>query len=181
MVFGEHCSTAERRADAAVWDVEGWLKCEYMQGHIGDYFYGTINAVTSFGLIVELEDVYVEGLVHISALPGDYYHFDAAKHCLQGERSGKSFRLGDIIEVQVVRVDLDEKKIDFELADAPPKPKSKPKPKAKAKPKPKAKPKKANVDKAADATATAKAPLFDDKGQPSGSVKKPRRKKAAPK
>jgi ribonuclease R len=133
VVFGEHCSTAERRADAAVWDVEGWLKCEYMQGHIGDYFYGTINAVTSFGLFVELEDVYVEGLVHISALPGDYYHFDAAKHCLQGERSGKSFRLGDTIEVQVVRVDLDEKKIDFELADAPPKPKSKPKAKPKSK------------------------------------------------
>ena len=171
VVFGEHCSTAERRADAAVWDVEGWLKCEYMQGHIGDYFYGTINAVTSFGLFVELEDVYVEGLVHISALPGDYYHFDAAKHCLQGERSGKSFRLGDTIEVQVVRVDLDEKKIDFELADAPPKPKSKPKAKPKSK--------KANAEKSANSQAGG--PLFDQKGKPSASAKKPRRKKTVPK
>ena len=171
VVFGEHCSTAERRADAAVWDVEGWLKCEYMQGHIGDYFYGTINAVTSFGLFVELEDVYVEGLVHISALPGDYYHFDAAKHCLQGERSGKSFRLGDTIEVQVVRVDLDEKKIDFELADAPPKPKSKPKAKPKSK--------KTNAEKSANSQAGG--PLFDQKGKPSASAKKPRRKKTVPK
>ena len=171
VVFGEHCSTAERRADAAVWDVEGWLKCEYMQGHIGDYFYGTINAVTGFGLFVELEDVYVEGLVHISALPGDYYHFDAAKHCLQGERSGKSFRLGDTIEVQVVRVDLDEKKIDFELADAPPKPKSKPKAKPKSK--------KTNAEKSANSQAGG--PLFDQKGKPTASAKKPRRKKTVPK
>ena len=171
VVFGEHCSTAERRADAAVWDVEGWLKCEYMQGHIGDYFYGTINAVTGFGLFVELEDVYVEGLVHISALPGDYYHFDAAKHCLQGERSGKSFRLGDTIEVQVVRVDLDEKKIDFELADAPPKPKSKPKATPKSK--------KTNAEKSA--SSQAGGPLFDQKGKPTASAKKPRRKKTVPK
>tara|TARA_B110000285_G_scaffold143056_1_gene159855 strand:- start:54 stop:1805 length:1752 start_codon:yes stop_codon:yes gene_type:complete len=179
VVLGEHCSMAERRADAAVWDVEGWLKCEYMQGHIGDYFHGTINAVTSFGLFVELADVYVEGLVHISALPGDYYHFDAAKHRLQGERSGKSFRLGDSIEVQVVRVDLDEKKIDFELADAPPKPKSKPKAKPKSKPKPKPKPK----PKKADADAKADTPLFDQKGKPAGAPRKPRtprRKKTAP-
>ena len=167
VALGEHCSMAERRADAAVWDVEGWLKCEYMQGHIGDYFYGTINAVTSFGLFVELEDVYVEGLVHISALPGDYYHFDAPKHRLHGERSGKSYRLGDIIEVKVVRVDLDEKKIDFELADAPPKPKSKPK--SKSKPKHKAK----------QPSETADAPLFDQKGKPAGRAKKPRRKKPA--
>jgi len=169
VALGEHCSMAERRADAAVWDVEGWLKCEYMQGHIGDYFYGTINAVTSFGLFVELEDVYVEGLVHISALPGDYYHFDAPKHRLHGERSGKSYRLGDIIEVKVVRVDLDEKKIDFELADAPPKPKSKPKSKSKPKPKPKAK----------QPSETADAPLFDQKGKPAGRAKNPRRKKPA--
>ena len=156
LVLGEHCSMAERRADAAVWDVEGWLKCEYMQGHIGDYFHGTINAVTSFGLFVELADVYVEGLVHISALPGDYYHFDAAKHCLHGERSGKSFRLGDTIEVQVVRVDLDEKKIDFELAEKPSKTKSKAKPKSKSK------------------TAGTKPPRFDQQGKPTGQARKPR-------
>jgi ribonuclease R len=180
VILGEHCSMAERRADAAVWDVEGWLKCEYMQGHIGDYFHGTINAVTSFGLFVELADVYVEGLVHISALPGDYYHFDAAKHRLQGERSGKSFRLGDSIEVQVVRVDLDEKKIDFELADAPPKIKSKTGPKPKSRPVPKAKSKPKPKSKKSSAETSADAPLFDQKGKPSGGARKPRRKKTAP-
>ena len=190
VVLGEHCSMSERRADAAVWDVEGWLKCEYMQGHIGNYFFGTINAVTSFGLFIELEDVYVEGLVHISALPGDYYHFDAAKHRLQGERSGKSFRLGDRIEVKLVRVDLDEKKIDFELADEPPttksktgtKPKSKPKPKSKSKPKPKAKKpstEQSSVDKSADTPVNE--PLFDQKGKPAGGAKKPRRRRTSPK
>lgn len=116
-VLGEHCSMAERRADEAVWEVIGWLKCEYMQGHIGDHFWGTINAVTSFGIFVELDDVFVEGLVHISSLPGDYYHFDQAKYRLQGERTRRSFRLGDALQVKVMRVDLDEKKIDFELVD----------------------------------------------------------------
>jgi ribonuclease R len=120
-VLGEHCSMAERRADEASWDVIGWLKCEYMQNHIGDQFWGTVNAVTSFGIFVELDDVFVEGLVHISALPGDYYHFDQAKNCLQGERSGRSFRLGDSLQIKVMRVDLDEKKIDFDLAEAGPK------------------------------------------------------------
>ncbi|HCH22947.1 MAG TPA: ribonuclease R [Oceanospirillaceae bacterium] len=117
-VLGEHCSMAERRADEASWEVDGWLKCEYMQGHIGDQFVGTINAVTSFGLFVNLDNVFVEGLVHISSLPGDYYHFDQAKNRLQGERTGRSFRLGDSLQVKVMRVDLDEKKIDFELAEA---------------------------------------------------------------
>jgi len=119
--LGEHCSMAERRADEASWDVIGWLKCEYMQNHIGDQFWGTVNAVTSFGIFVELDDVFVEGLVHISALPGDYYHFDQAKNRLQGERSGRSFRLGDSLQIKVMRVDLDEKKIDFDLAEAGPK------------------------------------------------------------
>ncbi len=193
LALGEHCSMSERRADAAVWDVEGWLKCEYMQGHIGNYFFGTINAVTSFGLFIELEDVYVEGLVHISALPGDYYHFDAAKHRLQGERSGKSFRLGDRIEVKLVRVDLDEKKIDFELADEPPTTKSKigPKPKSKSKPKSKPKPKakkpsteQSSADKSADAPVNEPLfdqPLFDQKGKPAGGAKKPRRRRTSPK
>ena len=185
VALGEHCSMSERRADAAVWDVEGWLKCEYMQGHIGNYFFGTINAVTSFGLFIELEDVYVEGLVHISALPGDYYHFDAAKHRLQGERSGKSFRLGDRIEVKLVRVDLDEKKIDFELADEPPTTKSKtgPKPKSKSKAK-KPSTEQSSADKSADAPVNEPLfdqPLFDQKGKPAGGAKKPRRRRTSPK
>lgn len=113
--LGEHCSMTERRADEATRDVMAWLKCEYMQDCVGDEFEGVISAVTGFGVFVELAEVYVEGLIHISSLPGDYYHFDAAHQRLQGERSGKSFRLGDKVKVQVVRVDLDERKIDFEL------------------------------------------------------------------
>jgi ribonuclease R len=105
----------ERRADDATRDVMAWLKCEYMQDCVGEEFSGVISAVTGFGVFVELEEVYVEGLIHISALPGDYYHYDAALQRLYGERSGKSFRLGDRVQVQVARVDLDDRKIDFDL------------------------------------------------------------------
>jgi ribonuclease R len=118
VVQGEHCSMTERRADDATRDVQAWLKCEYLQDHVGDEFSGVIAAVTSFGLFVELVDIYIEGLVHISALPGDYYNFDAAKQRLVGERSGRSFQLGGKVRVQVARVDLDDKKIDLELIDA---------------------------------------------------------------
>tara|TARA_R100000005_G_scaffold18672_2_gene7877 strand:- start:20822 stop:23233 length:2412 start_codon:yes stop_codon:yes gene_type:complete len=122
---GLHCSTTERRADDATRDVESWLKCEFLQEHVGDEFDGVIAAVTSFGLFVELQPIYIEGLVHISALPGDYYSFDAAKQRLVGERSGRSYRLGGRVRVQVARVDLDDKKIDLELIDAPSASKSK--------------------------------------------------------
>ncbi|MEH6570489.1 MAG: ribonuclease R, partial [Halioglobus sp.] len=115
---GEHCSMTERRADDATRDVQAWLKCEYLQEHVGDEFGGVIAAVTSFGLFVELVDLYIEGLVHISALPGDYYNYDAAKQRLVGERSGRSYALGGKVKVQVARVDLDDKKIDLELVDA---------------------------------------------------------------
>ncbi|MCL6415644.1 ribonuclease R [Aestuariirhabdus sp. Z084] len=118
--LGEHCSMAERRADEAVRDVEAWLKCEYMQSHIGETYPGVVTAVTGFGLFVELEDIFVEGLVHVTGLSNDYYHFDPAHQRLTGERSGVSYRLGDELMVKVVRVDLDEKKIDFELADGKP-------------------------------------------------------------
>jgi ribonuclease R len=120
VVHGEHCSMTERRADDATRDVQAWLKCEYLQDHVGDEFDGVIAAVTSFGLFVELVDLYIEGLVHISALPGDYYNFDAAKQRLVGERSGRSFQLGGKVEVQVARVDLDDKKIDLEMVGANP-------------------------------------------------------------
>ncbi len=116
--LGEQCSMTERRADEATRDVVNWLKCEYMKDRVGETFPGVITAVTGFGLFVELTDIYVEGLVHVSALPGDYYHFDPVHHRLSGERTGRSFRLGDTIEVKVMRVDLDERKIDFEVADA---------------------------------------------------------------
>ncbi|MBA1276779.1 MULTISPECIES: ribonuclease R [Pseudomonadaceae] len=113
--LGEQCSMAERRADEATRDVVNWLKCEFMKDRVGETFPGVITAVTGFGLFVELTDIYVEGLVHVTAMPGDYYHFDPLHHRLSGERSGRSFRLGDSVEVRVMRVDLDERKIDFEL------------------------------------------------------------------
>ncbi len=118
--YGEHCSMTERRADDATREVQAWLKCEYLQDHVGDEFNGVVSAVTSFGLFVELEDLYIEGLVHITALPGDYYNFDASHQRLLGERSGRSFQLGGRVRVQVARVDLDDKKIDLELIDSQP-------------------------------------------------------------
>ena len=114
--IGEHCSLMERRADEATRDAVASLKCEFMLQRVGEVFPGMISSVTSFGVFVELQDIFVEGLVHITALANDYYHFDATRHRLQGERTGTIYRLGDELSVKVVRVDLDEKKIDFELA-----------------------------------------------------------------
>jgi len=115
VLLGEHCSANERRADDATRDVVLWLKCEYMMDKIGEEFSGLISAVTSFGFFVELEEIYVEGLVHISNLGQDYFHFDPVSRQLRGERTNTVFRLGDSVKIKVVRVDLDEKKIDFEL------------------------------------------------------------------
>ncbi len=114
-VQGEQFSMTERRADDATRDVVRWLKTEFMTGKVGEEFDGLISGVTSFGLFVELADIFVDGLVHITALGNDYYHFDAAKHRLMGERTGQMFRLGDPVRVRVARVDLDDAKIDFEL------------------------------------------------------------------
>jgi ribonuclease R len=113
--LGEHCSMTERRADEATRDATDWLKCEYIQDKVGESFDGIITAVTSFGLFVELDNIYVEGLVHVTSLRSEYYHFDPSRHCLKGEHSGRSYRLADKVRVKVVRVDLDERKIDFEL------------------------------------------------------------------
>lgn len=112
--LGKHCSTTERRADEATREVVAWLKCEYMQDKLGQVFSGRISAVTGFGIFVELEEIYVEGLVHVTSLKNDYYTFDSSKHRLYGERGGKVYRLGDKMTVMVSRVDLDERKIDFE-------------------------------------------------------------------
>ncbi len=115
IMLGEQCSMTERRADEATWDVVGWLKCEYMSDKIGDVFKGIINGVTNFGLFVELSDIYVEGLVHVSALSNDYYHYDEVRHRLTGERTGMVFGLGEPVTVRVAKVNLDDRKIDFEL------------------------------------------------------------------
>jgi len=115
--YGEHCSMTERRADEATREAVDWLKCEFMQDKVGETFHGVISGVTGFGFFVELSKVYVEGLVHISTLPNDYYRFDAIKHMLYGERAGRHFRLGDMVEVRVAKVNLDDKEIDFVLAE----------------------------------------------------------------
>ena len=117
LALGEQCSMAERRADDASRDVMAFLKCEFIEGHIGDEFEGVVSAVTGFGLFVELADVYVEGLIHISNLSRDYYEYDQGRHMLVGERSGIAYALGDSVKVRVVRVDLDERKVDLELVD----------------------------------------------------------------
>ncbi|HEX5360631.1 MAG TPA: RNB domain-containing ribonuclease, partial [Fluviicoccus sp.] len=113
--LGEHCSMAERRADEATRDVTAWLKCEYMQDHIGDTFKGVITAVTSFGFFVALDDIFVEGLVHIRNLEGDFYNFDPVMHTLTGSRTGVVYAMGDKVQIRVAGVNLDERKMDFEL------------------------------------------------------------------
>jgi len=113
--LGEHCSTNERRADEATRDAVSSLKCEFMHSRIGETFKGTITSVTSFGLFIELNDIYVEGLVHITNLPKDYYKFEPVTHRLIGERAGEVFQLGDGVSINVAGVNMDERKIDFEL------------------------------------------------------------------
>ncbi|TXT37303.1 MAG: ribonuclease R [Comamonadaceae bacterium] len=112
---GLHCSANERRADEASRDVEAWLKCKYMREHLGEEYGGVVSAVTSFGIFVTLDAMYVEGLVHITELGGDYYRFDEARQELRGERTGIRFALGSRVRVQVSRVDLDGRRIDFRL------------------------------------------------------------------
>jgi len=114
--LGAHCSMTERRADEATRDVVAWLKCYYMKDRVGETFTGSISGVTAFGAFVALDEVYVEGLVHISDLGSDYFHYDAPKHQLMGERTRKRYRLGDRLKVEVARVDLDTSRIDFTLA-----------------------------------------------------------------
>jgi len=117
--IGLHCSATERRADEATRDVVAWLKCYYMQDKVGEEFSGSVSAVVPFGLFVALDDIFIEGLVHISDLGSDYFHFDETRHELAGERTGTRYRLSDRVRVQVVRVDLETTKIDFRLIEGP--------------------------------------------------------------
>lgn len=117
--LGQHCSITERRADEASREVANALKCHYMQQHLGDAFWGVITGVTPFGLFLQLEEVYAEGLLHISALADDYYMFDPGRLRLVGEHTGQEWHLGDKLLVRVVRCDLETYKIDFILAEAP--------------------------------------------------------------
>jgi len=116
--LGQHCSMTERRADDATRDVNAWLKCYYMQDKIGEVFDGTVAGVTSFGLFVALDGIYVEGLLHVTELGNDYFNYDKARHEMAGERTGVRYRLGDRLRVKVSRVDLETSKIDFVLEAA---------------------------------------------------------------
>ncbi|GAA3930211.1 ribonuclease R [Litoribacillus peritrichatus] len=115
IIMGEHCSLLSRRADKASWDVEAWLKCDFMKNSIGDTFQGVVTTVTHFGLFIELDDTKVEGLIHISDMDNDYYQFDEAKQSLIGERSHRTYAIGDRIRINVARVDMEQKKIEFTL------------------------------------------------------------------
>ncbi len=115
--IGLHCSMTERRADDATRDVDAWLKTYFMQDRIGDEYNGTVSAVTSFGMFVSVDDIFIEGLVHVSELGQDYFHYDQAKHMMLGERTGKRYRLGDRVRIKVIRADIETSKIDFSLIE----------------------------------------------------------------
>ncbi|AUD78164.1 ribonuclease R [Kangiella profundi] len=117
VAFTEHSSMTERRADLATRDVVDWLKCEYMLTRVGEEYWGTISSVTSFGIFVALDELFVEGLIHISELGDDYYHFDALKMRLIGEHKRQSYRVGDRVKIKVANVDMEQRNIDFALIE----------------------------------------------------------------
>ena len=117
--IGLHCSMTERRADEATRDVVAFLKCYFMQDRVGEEFIGSVSSVVPFGLFIALDDVFIEGLLHISDLGSDYFHYDETRHALMGERTAKQFRLSDRVKVQLVRVDMATNKIDFRLIEGP--------------------------------------------------------------
>jgi ribonuclease R len=111
--LGAITSAHERRAEDATRDVEAWLKCQYMEQHVGDDFDGVVTGVTNFGIFVQVTELLVDGLVHVTSLSNDYYHFDTGSQSLVGERTGQQYRLGDTMRVQVNRVDMETRRIDF--------------------------------------------------------------------
>lgn len=113
--LGQHCSMAERRADEATRDVADWLKCDFMLDQVGNVFKGVIASVTGFGFFVRLNELFIDGLVHVSSLDNDYYRYDQVGQRLTGESGGQTYRLGDRVEVRVEAVNMDERKIDFSL------------------------------------------------------------------
>ncbi|MCD6732598.1 MAG: ribonuclease R [Burkholderiaceae bacterium] len=115
--LGAICSANERRADEASRDVEAWLKCMYVRERVGEQFAGRVTGVAPFGVFVTLNDLYVEGLVHVSELGGEYFQYNESAHELRGERTGRRFRLTDELDVQVSRVDLEARRIDFRLVE----------------------------------------------------------------
>ncbi|OEF23475.1 ribonuclease R [Vibrio rumoiensis] len=182
--YGEQCSTTERRADDATRDVSDWLKCEYMQDHVGEELDGVIANVTGFGFFVRLSELHIDGLVHISSLANDYYQFDPLGQRLVGESSGLIYRLGDTVKVKVLAVNLDDRQIDFEVVGMTRQPRGKGKT---------AKKHAASADKKAAAAKTQgiksnksgqKAkPLVEPTKRPDGKLDKakPKKKKRKPK
>lgn len=177
--YGEQCSMTERRADDATRDVSDWLKCEYMQNHVGEELDGVIANVTGFGFFVRLSELHIDGLVHISSLANDYYQFDPLGQRLVGESSGLIYRLGDTVKVKVLAVNLDDRQIDFEVVGTERQPRGKGKT---------AKKRATNADKKASTQKkqTVKAnqpgqkakPLVEPTKRPDGSSEKPKKKKA---
>ena len=113
--LGEQCSTTERRADDATREVADWLKCEFMQDHVGTEFDGVISSVTNFGLFIRLDDLQIDGLIHVANLGNEFFAHDAAKHCLIGEQTHKVYRLGDKVTVSVASVSLEDRRINLTL------------------------------------------------------------------
>ena len=109
-------SAHERRAEDATRDVEAWLKCEYMENRVGEEFAGVVTGVTNFGIFVQISELLVDGLVHVTSLENDYYHFDSGSQQLVGERTGGKYRLGQMLRIRVQRVDMETRRIDFALA-----------------------------------------------------------------
>ncbi len=120
VTMGEHCSMTERRADEATRDVVQWLKCQFMEERLGEEFDGVVSGVAAFGLFVQIQDLNIDGLVHVANLDSDYYHFDDVNMALVGESSGRRFSLGDGVRVKVAGVHTDERKIDLELISSTP-------------------------------------------------------------
>jgi ribonuclease R len=118
--LGRNCSFKERRADEATRDAMAWLKCEYMSSRLGEEFDAIVSGVMDFGLFVQIKEMQVDGLVHVSALGADYFSRDRSGYRMVGARSGKTFRLGDRLRVRLINVSVDERKIDFELTDVRP-------------------------------------------------------------
>jgi ribonuclease R len=115
--MGQRCSTTERRADEASWDVQAWLKCRYMEGRVGEEFGGRITGIADFGFFVQIDDALVEGLIHVSQLEAEYYEFRPDSQALVGRSTGRRFRLGDRVRVLCAGVRTDERKIDFALEE----------------------------------------------------------------
>ena len=176
--YGEQCSMTERRADDATREVNDWLKCEYMQDHVGEVMDGVIANVTGFGFFVRLTELHIDGLVHISALANDYYQFDAVGQRLVGESSGNIYRLGDSVKVKVSAVNLETRQIDFDLEDTDRQPRGKGKTAKKraAEAMKKAKSKKRSAVKSNKPGVSAK-PMVEPTKRPDGSSEGPAKKK----